>query len=114
VYKWAHLKDKNLTTVEMKETMKHELDEMKINLTIDRKNTSMAIRRRISARDERLSAASVGYAVIAMLTIPAILIFLCDCNRFFQPTIKTQMIKRTTGARSYIFTLPGMYEKHTW
>jgi len=89
----------NLTTVEMKEAMKHELDEMKVNLTIDSKNTSMAIRRRISARDERLSSASVGYAGIAMLTIPAILIFLYDCTRFIQPTIKTQMIKRTATVR---------------
>lgn len=97
--KWAYLKDKNLTRAELKEAMKHELDEMTANLTINSKNTSMAIRRLISARDERLSSASVGYVGIVMLAIPAILLFLCDCPRLFQSTVKTQMIKRTATVR---------------
>ena len=97
--KWAYLKDKNLTRAELKEAMKHELDEMTANLTINSKNTSMAIRRLISARDERLSSASVGYVGIVMLAIPAILLFLCDCTRLFQSTVKTQMIKRTPTVR---------------
>ncbi|VDI23303.1 Hypothetical predicted protein, partial [Mytilus galloprovincialis] len=61
VYKWGHLKDLNLTKDDLKEIMKEELDELKSNLTIDSKNVSATISKRISARDDRPSAASVGY-----------------------------------------------------
>ncbi|CAG2233631.1 unnamed protein product [Mytilus edulis] len=67
VYKWGHLKELNLTKDDLKEMMKEELNQMKSNLTIDPKNISASIRKRISARDDRPSAASVGYVGVALL-----------------------------------------------
>ncbi|VDI20318.1 Hypothetical predicted protein [Mytilus galloprovincialis] len=82
VYKWGHLKDLNLTKDDLKEVMKDELDEMKSNLTIDSKNMSATIRKRISARDIRPSAASVGYVGVSLLLIPLLMIISFDVPRF--------------------------------
>ncbi|VDI45077.1 Hypothetical predicted protein [Mytilus galloprovincialis] len=59
VFRWAYLKDSNLTFEEIKEEMKEYLDELKSNLTVDKKTTTAAIRRKISVRDFRTSAVSV-------------------------------------------------------
>ncbi|CAC5404313.1 unnamed protein product [Mytilus coruscus] len=61
VFKWDSLR--NLTFEEKKEMMKEELVELKANLTVDRKNTSAAIRRKTSARDDRTSASSLGSCI---------------------------------------------------
>ncbi|VDI15757.1 Hypothetical predicted protein [Mytilus galloprovincialis] len=83
VYKWGHLKEFNLTQNDLKEIMEDEMNEMKKNLTIDSKNISAAIRKRISARDDRLSAASVGYVGVALLLIPLVMIIVVDAPRVF-------------------------------
>ncbi|XP_071172147.1 semaphorin-5B-like [Mytilus edulis] len=83
VYKWGHLKELNLTKDDLKEMMKEELNEMKSNLTIDSKNISASIRKRISARDDRTSAASVGYVGVALLVIPLVMIICVDAPRVF-------------------------------
>ncbi|CAG2233608.1 unnamed protein product [Mytilus edulis] len=83
VYKWGHLKELNLTKDDLKEMMKEEMNEMKSNLTIDSKNISATIRKRISARDDRPSAASVGYVGVALLLIPLVMISIADAPKFF-------------------------------
>ncbi|XP_071173009.1 netrin receptor UNC5A-like isoform X1 [Mytilus edulis] len=83
VYKWGHLKELNLTQNDLKDIMKDEINEMKNNLTIDSKNISATIRKRISARDDRLSAASVGYVGVALLVIPLVMIIVVDAPRVF-------------------------------
>ncbi|CAC5398760.1 HMCN [Mytilus coruscus] len=83
VYKWGHLKEQNLTKDDLKEMMKEELNEIKSNLTIDSKNISATIRKRISARDDRPSAASVGYVGVALLLIPLVMIIIADASKFF-------------------------------
>ncbi|VDI47767.1 Hypothetical predicted protein, partial [Mytilus galloprovincialis] len=83
VYKWGHLKELNLTQNDLKEIMEDEMNEMKNNLTIDSKNISAAIRKRISARDDRLSVASVGYVGVALLLIPLVMIIVVDAPRVF-------------------------------
>ncbi|XP_052099839.1 hemicentin-1-like [Mytilus californianus] len=88
VYKWGHLKDLNLTIAELKEIMKEEINELKGNLTVDNKNTSSAIRRRISARDDRPSAASFGYFGVVMLATPFVLMVCLDYNHLFPECIK--------------------------
>ncbi|CAG2233600.1 HMCN [Mytilus edulis] len=92
VYKWGHLKELNLTKDDLKEVMKDELDEMKSNLTIDSKNMSATIRKRISARDARPSAASVGYVGVALLLIPLLMIISFDVPRFW--AMVTNVFKR--------------------
>ncbi|XP_063442658.1 hemicentin-1-like [Mytilus trossulus] len=82
VYKWGHLKEFNLSKDDLKELMKDELDELKSNLTIDSKNISASIRKRISARDDRPSAASVGYVGVALLLIPLVMIISLDAPQF--------------------------------
>ena len=77
------MKELNLTKDDLKEVMKDELDEMKSNLTIDSKNMSATIRKRISARDDRPSAASVGYVGVALLLIPLLMIISFDVPRFW-------------------------------
>ncbi|CAC5413615.1 unnamed protein product [Mytilus coruscus] len=84
VFRWAYLKDSNLTFEEIKEEMKEYLDELKSNLTVDQKTTTAAIRRKISVRDNRTSAVSVGSTGIILLIIPAIFIFSLDFTRFIQ------------------------------
>ncbi|CAG2205785.1 unnamed protein product [Mytilus edulis] len=83
IYKWGHLKELNLTKDDLKEIMKEELNEMKSNLTIDSKNISATIRKHISARDDRPSAASVGYVGVALLLIPLMMIICFDASKFF-------------------------------
>ncbi|VDI47766.1 Hypothetical predicted protein [Mytilus galloprovincialis] len=83
VHIWGHLKELNLTISDLKETMKKELNEIKSNLTIDSKNISASIRKRISARDDRPSAASVGYVGVALLLIPFVMIIRLDASKFF-------------------------------
>ncbi|XP_052061809.1 hemicentin-1-like [Mytilus californianus] len=83
VYKWGHLKQLNITKDDLKDIMKDELNEMKSNLTIDSKNLSATIRKRISARDDRPSAASVGYVGVALLLIPLVMIISFDATKFF-------------------------------
>ncbi|VDI69910.1 Hypothetical predicted protein [Mytilus galloprovincialis] len=84
VYKWDYLNSMSLTIEEKKEMMKDELVELKANLTVDKKNTSSAIRRRTSAPDDRPSASSVGYIAILLLVIPLVLIVGVDSIRCFQ------------------------------
>ncbi|XP_063431754.1 hemicentin-1-like [Mytilus trossulus] len=93
VYKWGYLKDLNLTLVELKEIMKEELNELKRNLTVDNKNTSSAIRRRISARDDRPSAASFGYFGVVMLATPIVLMVCLDYNNLCPECIKRRIAK---------------------
>ncbi|CAG2200541.1 HMCN [Mytilus edulis] len=83
VYKWGHLKELNLTKGDLKEIMKEELDELKRNLTINFKNISATIRKRICARDDRPSAASVGYVGIVLLLIPIVIIISVDAPKLF-------------------------------
>ncbi|XP_063420621.1 cell adhesion molecule-related/down-regulated by oncogenes-like [Mytilus trossulus] len=84
VFRWAYLKDSNLTFEEMKEEMKEYLDELKSNLTVDKKTTTAAIRRKISVRDLRTSAVSLGASGIVLLIIPTVFIFTLDLTRFIQ------------------------------
>ncbi|CAG2233635.1 SEMA5 [Mytilus edulis] len=83
VYKWGHLKEQNLTKDDIKNIMKEELNEIKSNLTIDSKNMSATIRKHISARDDRPSAASVGYVGVALLLIPLVMIIFADALKYF-------------------------------
>ncbi|XP_052061812.1 coadhesin-like [Mytilus californianus] len=83
VYKWGHLKELNLTKDDLKEMMKEELNEMKTNLTIESGNMSANIRKRISALDDRPSAAFVGYVGVALLLIPLVMIISFDASMFF-------------------------------
>ncbi|CAC5404314.1 unnamed protein product [Mytilus coruscus] len=102
VFKWGYLNSMNLTIEEKKELMKDELVELKANLTVEKKNTSAAIRRRISAHDDRPSASSVGYFAIVLLVIPLVLIVCVDCIRCCQSKKKSKRkricpSKRKTG-----------------
>ncbi|XP_076090183.1 peroxidasin homolog isoform X2 [Mytilus galloprovincialis] len=83
-FRWAYLKDSNLTFEEIKEEMKEYLEELKFNMTVDKKTTTAAIRRKISVRDFRTSAVSVGASGIILLIIPAVFIFTIDLTRFIQ------------------------------
>ncbi|CAG2233604.1 unnamed protein product [Mytilus edulis] len=83
VYKWGHLKEQNLTKDDLKDIMQEELNEIKNNLTIDSKNISATIRKHISARDDRPSAASVGYLGVALLVVPLVMIILADAPKVF-------------------------------
>lgn len=80
------MKEQNLTKAELKEIMKDELNEIKSNLTIDKKNTSAVIRSHTSARDNRKSAVSMGYMGIALLLIPVVIIVGFDLTRLFSNT----------------------------
>ncbi|CAG2252535.1 ADAMTS3 [Mytilus edulis] len=93
VYKWGYLKDLNLTLAELKEIMKDEIIELKGNLTVDNKNTSSAIRRRISARDDRPSAASFGYFGLVMLAKPIVLMVCLDYNHLCPECIKRRIAR---------------------
>lgn len=66
--------------------MKDELNEIKSNLTIDKKNTSAVIRSHTSAQDNRKSAVSMGYMGIALLLIPVVIIVGFDLTRLFSNT----------------------------
>ncbi|CAC5413617.1 unnamed protein product [Mytilus coruscus] len=46
VFRWAYIKDSNLTFEEIKEEMKEYLEELKSNLTVDKTTTTTAIRRK--------------------------------------------------------------------
>ncbi|XP_071173008.1 coadhesin-like [Mytilus edulis] len=83
VYKWGHLKEQNLTKDDLKDIMEEELNEIKNNLAIDSKNISATIRKHISARDDRPSAASVGYVGVALLVVPLVMIILADAPKVF-------------------------------
>ncbi|CAG2233632.1 unnamed protein product [Mytilus edulis] len=98
VYKWGHLKELNLTKDDLKEIMKEELNEMKSNLTIDSTNISASIRKHISARDDRPSAASVGYIGVALLLIPLMIIICFDASKFFAMIAK--ILKRVCSRKS--------------
>lgn len=89
VFRWSYLKEQNLTKWQLLETLKEEINDMKENLTLNSKQTSLAIRRRTSARDDRLSAASCGYVGIGILSAVAILMVCSDCSRFLKR--KTQV-----------------------
>ncbi|CAG2205784.1 unnamed protein product [Mytilus edulis] len=93
-YKWGHLKELNLTRADLKELMKEELDELKKNLTIDSKNISATIRKRICARDDRPSAVSVGYVGVALLLIPLVIIISFDVPKYF--VVVTNIYKRVS------------------
>ncbi|XP_071166998.1 semaphorin-5A-like [Mytilus edulis] len=93
VYKWGYLKDLNLSVAELKEIMKEELIELKGNLTVDNKNTSSAIRRRISARDDRPSAASFGYFGVVMLATPMVLMVCLDYNHLCPECIRRRIAR---------------------
>ena len=80
------MKEQNLTKAELKEIMKDELNEIKSNLTIDKKTTSAVIRSHTSARDNRKSAVSMGYMGIALLLIPVVIIVGFDLTRLFSNT----------------------------
>ncbi|CAC5376676.1 HMCN [Mytilus coruscus] len=94
VYKWGYLKDLNLTKAELKQIMKEEINELKGNLTVDNKNISSAIRRRISARDDRPSAASFGYFGVVMLAIPIVLMICLDYNHLLPECIKRRIARQ--------------------
>ncbi|CAG2233599.1 HMCN [Mytilus edulis] len=85
VYKWGHLKDLNLTKDDLKEIMKEELDDLKSNLILDSKNISATIRKRISARDDRPSAAYVGYVGVVLLLIPLVILISLDAPKYLTP-----------------------------
>lgn len=87
------MKDLNLTLAELKEIMKDEIIELKGNLTVDNKNTSSAIRRRISARDDRPSAASFGYVGVVMLATPIVLMICLDYNHLCPECIKRRIAR---------------------
>ena len=93
VFRWAYLKDSNLTFEEIKEEMKEYLDELKSNLTVDKKTTTAAIRRKISVRDFRTSAVSVGSSGIILLIIPTVFIFTLDLTKFIQYIQKRKRIQ---------------------
>lgn len=110
VFKWDHLNERNLTFEEKKEMMKHELVEIKANLTVDKKNTSSAIRRRTSAPDHRHSASSFGYVGIILLVLPLVLLVCADCIRCCQPKEKYRkkricLSKRETGVELTVMEL---------
>ncbi|XP_052093870.1 thrombospondin-2-like [Mytilus californianus] len=84
VFKWINLKSENLTIEDKKEMMKGELVDLKANLTIDKKNTSAAIRRRTSARDNRPFATLMGYVGVIILIIPVVLIIYADFTKCCQ------------------------------
>jgi hypothetical protein len=77
------LKEQNLTKADLKEIMMEELNEIKSNLTIDKKTTTASIRAHTSARDNRQSAVSMGYMGILLLLIPVVIIIGFDLPRLF-------------------------------
>ncbi|XP_071155493.1 uncharacterized protein [Mytilus edulis] len=99
VSKWDHLNSRNLTFEEKKKMMKNELVEIKANLTVDKQNTSAAVRRRTSAPDHRPSASSVGYFGISLLVLPLVLLVCADCTRCCQSKEKSSR-KRICPSKS--------------
>ena len=77
------MKEQNLTKADLKEIMMEELNEIKSNLTNDKNTTTASIRAHTSARDNRQSAASMGYIGILLLLIPVVLIIGSDLQRLF-------------------------------
>ena len=97
VSKWNYLIEKNLTKDELKEELKEEISELKSNLTINAKNTSAAIRRRTSARDDRTSAFSVGYVGISILVIPLVLMVCFDGSNCFASIKASKQMSRKSA-----------------
>ncbi|XP_052083478.1 uncharacterized protein LOC127720764 [Mytilus californianus] len=75
--KWDFLHGMNLTLDQLREILKPELDLMKKELSINKSNTTRMRRSKISAPDDRVSAASVGYVgVVFICLITVIIVFL--------------------------------------
>ncbi|CAC5362694.1 unnamed protein product [Mytilus coruscus] len=65
--KWDFLRGTNLTLDQLREILKPELDLMKKELSINKSNTTRMRRSKISAPDDRVSAASVGYVGVVFI-----------------------------------------------
>ncbi|XP_076086372.1 uncharacterized protein LOC143057030 [Mytilus galloprovincialis] len=73
--KWDFVRGMNRTLDELREILKADLDLMKKELTVNKSNTTRMRRSKISAPDDRVSAASVGYVGVVFICL--ITVFIC-------------------------------------
>ncbi|OPL30451.1 hypothetical protein AM593_04780, partial [Mytilus galloprovincialis] len=60
--KWGYLRDLNLSLSQLEEILKPDLDILQKLIAINKTNTTMNLRTKYSAADDRFSAVSIGYA----------------------------------------------------
>lgn len=76
--KWQFLDNLNLTIDEIKILMKDELESLKSNLTVNKKNTSAFLRTKTSAVDNRPVSQSLGAVGVIALILVAVLLMGSD------------------------------------
>ncbi|VDI07250.1 Hypothetical predicted protein [Mytilus galloprovincialis] len=59
--KWGYLRDLNLSFAQLEEILKLDLDILQKLIAINKTNTTMNLRTKYSAADDRFSAVSIGY-----------------------------------------------------
>ncbi|XP_071157815.1 uncharacterized protein [Mytilus edulis] len=81
----SHLKGKHLTTEQIKEELKQELQKLRDSIRIQKNSTSAAIRSLISINnDKRTSSTGMGVSAIILIVLPFMLIIAADCSKMYR------------------------------
>ncbi|XP_071160219.1 uncharacterized protein [Mytilus edulis] len=93
---WASHNVTNMTYDEIVVWLQPKIKELEKTLTVDKSNLSSIINKRISMKDDRPSARSIGYIGIVILSVVFVLILSIDVSSI---TRHTQNIKRLWGVK---------------
>lgn len=95
---WASHNVTNMTYDEIVVWLQPKIKELEKTLTVDKSNLSSLINKRISMKDDRPSARSIGYIGIVILSVVFVLILFIDVSSI---TRHTQNIKRLWGVKKW-------------
>ncbi|VDI07251.1 CUB and sushi domain-containing protein [Mytilus galloprovincialis] len=82
--KWGYLRDLNVSLAQLEEILKPDLNKLHNLIAINKKNTTMNLRTKYSAADDRISAVSIGLAGATIIClVPALFVVmdLIECFR---------------------------------
>ncbi|CAG2218685.1 unnamed protein product [Mytilus edulis] len=82
--KWGYLRDLNVSLAQLEEILKPDLNKLHKLIAINKKNTTMNLRTKYSAADDRISAVSIGLAgatIICLVPAFFVVMDLIECFR---------------------------------
>ncbi|XP_063442878.1 uncharacterized protein LOC134723175 [Mytilus trossulus] len=82
--KWGYLRDLDLSLVQLEKVLKPDLDILQKLLAINKTNTTMNLRTKYSAADDRISAVSIGYVGATIISLVLAFIVVMDLIGFFR------------------------------
>ncbi|XP_063425762.1 uncharacterized protein LOC134709532 [Mytilus trossulus] len=94
---WASHNVTNMTYDEIVVWLQPKIKELEKTLTVDKANLSSLINKRISMKDDRPSARSIGYIGIVILSVVFVMILFIDVSSISR---HTQNIKRLWGVKT--------------